>query len=597
MSDNLKKEPNSNLNLIWATVLAIVAVFVFDFFFPAPESDLAPKVENAKIAVPATVPSSDKTLKSSLKDTGIPSPQPEAKILSVAEALANDARIKIENDEIKGSIRLKGARFDEIVLKKYRETDAKDSPLVELFAPAGTKNPKYAEFGFVSSDEVELPNSQTIWKANGNSLSVENPLVLTWTNKSGLKFTRTISLDEKYMFTIKDKVENLGSKAVSLNSYGLVARTGMPPEEDSLSYISFNGPIGVMENTLEEVNYNDLVEDGNKSFTSSEGGWVGITDKYWLSALIFDQQQKDVKADFIYSDVNNKKVFQSDFLLKSENLLPNSSIEVTNRLFVGVKEINLLDNYAKQYDIPRFDLAIDFGWYYFLTKPFLYILIFFNTFLGNMGLAILVFAFLLRLAVFPIANKSYVSMQKMKILQPKVKDLTERYKDDRQRLSQEMMNLYRKEGVNPASGCLPALIQIPIFFSLYKVLYIAIELRQAPFYGWIHDLSLPDPTSVLTLCGLINWPVPEFLDIGVWPLIMGITMYIQFKLNPQPTDKTQAMVFAWMPIIFTFMLAHFAAGLVIYWAWSNILAIIQQRIIIRRMDKALKNKQPLAKVE
>ncbi len=589
-----KKEPSNNKNLIVATVIAILAVFVFDYFFPTPEAQQTERAAEAK-AKPtvAAVPVIDEAIVPEVKAR----PESEETSSSREDKISQDTRIIIENAKIKGSLRLKGARFDDISLKLYRETLNPDSPNIVLFAPAGTDKPYFAEFGWVGSDSaISLPDRNTMWKTSSKELTPEKPLVLTWNNGKGLKFTRTISVDNDYMFTVTDKVENTGAKTIDLNPYGLVSRTGTPPEESNLSYISFDGLIGVMQNTLEEVRYTDLMEEKQENFTTNDGGWVGITDKYWLSALIFDQKAKDVSTKFSYHNVNKKDVFQTDYLLPMLSLASGESMESTNRLFVGAKEINTLDAYAEEYNIPRFDLAIDFGWYYFLTKPFLYILDFLNAFLGNMGLAILVFAFLLRVLVFPIANKSYVSMHKMKLLQPKIKELSERYKDNKQKLSQEMMALYKKEKVNPASGCLPALIQIPIFFSLYKVLYIAIELRQAPFYGWIHDLSMPDPTSVFTLFGLIDWPIPGFLDIGVWPLIMGISMYIQFKLNPQPADKTQAMVFAWLPVIFTFMLAHFASGLVIYWAWSNILSIIQQRVIIFRMDRKLKKTGKLSQI-
>ena len=592
-----KKETNNNVNLIVATVLAILAVFVFDYFFPTPEM---PETKTAAVQgqdKKAAVPAADEAVVPSLQSMTTAPEATAATPVSREAKIAEDRRIKISNAKVRGSLRLKGARFDDISLNLYRETLNPDSPHIVLFSPAGTQNPYFAEFGWTSVEPaLPLPDKNTPWQTSSTELTPEKPLVLTWDNGKGLHFTRTISVDNDYMFTVTDKVTNTGAKEVALNSYGLISRTGAPEEENNFSYISFDGLLGVMQNTLEEIRYADLMEEKQESFTTNDGGWLGITDKYWLSALVFDQKAKDVNTKFSYHNLNRKDVFQADYLLPTLSLASGETLESTNRLFVGAKEINALDAYAEEYNIPRFDLAIDFGWYYFLTKPFLYILDFLNAFLGNMGLAILVFAFLLRVLVFPIANKSYVSMHKMKLLQPKIKELTERYKDNRQKLSQEMMALYKKEKVNPASGCLPALIQIPIFFSLYKVLYIAIELRQAPFYGWIHDLSMPDPTSIFTLCGLINWPVPGFLDIGVWPLIMGITMYIQFKLNPQPADKTQAMVFAWLPVIFTFMLAHFASGLVIYWAWSNILSIIQQRVIIFRMDRKFKKTGKLSQI-
>ena len=591
MTNRSDRGDNTSRNMILAIVLAVIVIYGFDVIFPAPKPEYttAPSPK-AQTSAPVSIGEGAEGMATSSQIKPVPDTL-QAKPLSISDSLAQDERITISTPAIKGSLRLKGARIDDIVLTKYRETLDPDSPNIILFAPAGTLSPRYAEFGWLANKNgVELPSSSTPWKvvSKGKELTPSTPLILSWTNNSGLKFTRTISVDDKYMFTITEKIENTSSSDISLSCYGLVSKTGVPPDNGSFSYVSFEGPIAVMDSTLKETKYDALMEDKEEKFTTSDGGWIGITDKYWLSALVFDQKAKDVSGNFTYRNMGGKDIFQTDYVLSPMLIEAGQTQEITNRLFVGAKEINTLDAYADEYGISKFDLAIDFGWYYFLTKPFLYILDFFDGILGNMGLAILLFAFLLRVAVFPIATKSYVSMHKMKLLQPKIKDLSEQYKNDKQKLSQEMMALYRREKVNPASGCLPALIQIPIFFSLYKVLYIAIELRQAPFYGWIHDLSMPDPTSVLTLFGLLDWPVPDFLNIGVWPLIMGITMYIQFKLNPTPADKTQAAIFAWMPIIFTFMLAHFAAGLVIYWAWSNMLSIVQQRVIIHRMDKRIK---------
>jgi YidC/Oxa1 family membrane protein insertase len=580
-------------NLVFAITVAILAVFAVDWLLPedkkvtqaTPEQIMQSEVE--KITETAVTASAVAKGGDSAAD----------KIVSISQALAENARVSIKNSFISGSLRLKGARIDDISLLKYRETLQPDSPNIVLFSPVGTAHPKYAEFGWVSAENISLPDSSSVWNVKEDTLTENSPVTLTWDNGQGLQFIRTISVDNKYMLTVKETVKNTTEQPVTLSPYGVIRQIGQPVEDGVKSYVSYTGPIAVMDNTLKDIGYEDLMENGKESFTTSEGGWIGITEKYWLSALIFNQNAKGVKGSFVYNNMNGKDGFQTDYMLQPITVAAGGETQVVSHLFVGAKDINTLDAYGDEYHIAYFDKAIDFGWYYFLTKPFLYILNFLYSFLGNMGLAILVFAFLLRLLVFPIANKSYVSMQKMKVLQPKIKDLQERYKNDRQRLSMEMMELYKREKVNPASGCLPAMIQIPIFFSLYKVLYISIEMRQAPFYGWIHDLSAPDPTSVLTLCGLINWPVPEILNIGVWPLIMGITMFIQFKMNPTPADKTQTRVFMLMPIIFTFMLAHFASGLVIYWAWSNILAIIQQRAIIHGINKKLKAHTKLKDIE
>ena len=592
-------------SLVLAVVVAVLAVVAIDWFVPSerPEQVTTEQVLQSEIEriSDADLTSPDGTSSSSIPAASVTPAATLAtapdKILSVAEALEEGDRVQIKNSYISGSLRLKGARIDNVSLLKYRETLNPDSPNIVLFAPAGTAHPRYAEFGWISSEKVVLPDSSSVWKADKNTLTEGSPLVLTWDNGQGLQFTRTIFLDNKYMFTISEKVKNTTENPVRLVPYGMIRQQGQRSEDERKSYVSYTGPIAVMDNTLRDIGYDDLMESGKENYTSSDGGWIGFTEKYWLSALIFNQYAKDVKGNFVYSNINDKEVFQTDFMLQPVTLAAGAETETISHLFVGAKDINTLDAYGEKYHISYFDKAIDFGWYYFLTKPFLYILNFLYSILGNMGLAILLFALLLRLLVFPIANKSYVSMQKMKVLQPKVKVLQERYKNDRQRLSMEMTALYKKEGVNPASGCLPAMIQIPIFFSLYKVLYISIEMRQAPFYGWIHDLSAPDPSSVFTLCGLIDWPIPQLLNIGIWPLIMGITMFIQFKMNPAPADKTQEHLFMFMPLVFTFMLAQFASGLVIYWAWSNILAIIQQRIIIHGVNKKLKAHTKMKDIE
>jgi YidC/Oxa1 family membrane protein insertase len=361
-------------------------------------------------------------------------------------------------------------------------------------------------------------------------------------------------------------------------------RTGKPKILNF--YILHEGMIGVIDETLQEVDYDDLTDsDGGPEQYTTTGGWLGITDKYWLAAMIPDQKSK-MNASFNSGQTNNITKYQADYLMESRALPAGGTIEVSNKLFAGAKQVPLLDDYEALYGIPRFDLAVDFGWFYFLTKPIFYALLWFEGYLGNVGLAILALTVVIKLLFFPLANKSYKSMSKMKALQPKMQSLKERYGDDRQKMNQELMALYKKEGVNPAAGCLPMVVQIPVFFSLYKVLFVTIEMRQAPFYGWIHDLSARDPLGLLTGFGFFPWSVPPALDvvnIGLWPLIMGITMFLQQRLNPQPTDPIQAKIFLFMPIMFTFILAPFPAGLVIYWAWNNILSMAQQWVIMRRM--------------
>jgi YidC/Oxa1 family membrane protein insertase len=406
---------------------------------------------------------------------------------------------------------------------------------------------------------------------------------LTWDNGQGLRFERRLALDQNYMFTVTQRVANSGETAVQLSPYGLIARSGTPQVLGF--YILHEGLLGVFNNTLEEIDYSDLVEDGPQQFEST-GGWLGITDKYWLAALVPDQAQT-VQARFLHSAPNGQDKYQSDYLYQTMTVPAGGELEITSRLFAGAKEAKLLDAYRDNLGIPRFDRAVDFGWFYFLTKPFFYALHYFAEVLGNFGLSILMLTVLVKLAFFPLANKSYKAMAKMRKVQPEMLELRERYGDDKQKLNQEMMALYKREGANPVSGCLPVVIQIPVFFALYKVLFVTIEMRHAPFYGWIQDLSARDPTTILNGFGLLPWDVPDLgilnlLNIGIWPLLMGISMVLQHRLNPQPADPVQAKIFMMMPIVFTFLLAQFPAGLVIYWTWNNLLSILQQALIMKR---------------
>jgi YidC/Oxa1 family membrane protein insertase len=391
-----------------------------------------------------------------------------------------------------------------------------------------------------------------------------------------------VAVDENYMFTVTQRVENTGGEAVTLHPYALVSRHGTP--QTSGFFILHEGPIGVFDNTLREVDYDELREEGVIS-QATTGGWIGITDKYWLAAVIPDQNDP-VEARFVHQRSDNIDIYQTDFTGGAVAIGPGETVESTSRIFAGAKRAQLLDHYAQTYNIAHFDRAIDFGWFYFLTKPLFYFLIYIQRYVGNFGIAILVLTVVIKLLFFPLANKSYKAMSQMRRLQPEMLKLRERFGDDKMRLNQEMMALYKREKVSPASGCLPMLIQIPVFFALYKVLFVTIEMRHAPFFGWINDLSAPDPTSIFNLFGLIPVDLPQFLIIGAWPLIMGVTMYLQQKLNPQPPDPMQAKIFMMLPVIFTFMLAQFPAGLVIYWTWNNVLSIIQQWVIMRRTGGA-----------
>lgn len=554
--------------LFLAIVLSIVAIFITNRFFPGKTVPAAAPAVTEEAPLPQTPLPQEK-----IKADELIAAADTAEIMASAEAVRQDSRIHIKNASLTGSIRVKGARFDNLLLEKYKQTLENDSPDVELFAPAKTAAPYYAEFGWLSSDSsLRMPDHNTVWTVRGGELTPETPVVLEWNNGQGLKFIRKISLDADYMFNIQQDVENDTGRTVTLYPYGLINRK--TENANPSASVVHEGLIGVVDNNLKEIKYKDLIDEKAKEFKTAQG-WAGFSDRYWFTAFILEgQNQNTVKFS-----ATGKQNFQTDYVGAPVTAAPGSVASNSVKLFAGAKEIKLLDKYTQSLNIPKFDLAVDFGWYYFLTKPFFYILDFLYNFIGNMGWSILLFAALLRLVMFPIANKSYDSMSKMKKIQPKIKELQERYGNDKMKLQQETLEMYRREKINPAAGCLPMFIQIPVFFSLYKVLNIAIEIRHAPFIGWIKDLSAPDP---LVLSTILHFPVPSLLDIGVWPIIMGITMYVQQKLNPAPTNKDQARMFALMPLIFTFMLGHFASGLVIYWTLSNILSIIQQKAIMRK---------------
>lgn len=506
---------------------------------------------------------------------------PEAERQAALEA---GPRLQIDTPRFKGSIALKGARLDDLLLIDYRETTAPDSPYVSLLKPGNGIGAYYADFGWVSEDKtLALPGPDTVWHTQDDTLTPERPVRLVWDNGQGLRFIRTLSVDADYMFTVSQTVENYGTASVTLYPYGLMARVGTPHTSDF--YILHEGAVGVFDGTLQEVKYKALREDDHRIESKGNNGWVGFSDKYWLTALAPNQGDA-VTLRMSWYRLNATDRYQTDWMGQAVTVAPGTSGASSGHLFAGAKVLSLLNAYADQYKLPLFDRAIDFGWFWFLTIPFFYCLRFIHQHVGNFGIAILIFTVMVKLAFFPIANKSYRSMNKMKKLQPEVKRLQELYSDDKQRMNQEVMALYKREKANPVSGCLPILIQIPVFFALYKVLYVTIEMRQAPFYGWIHDLSAPDPTSLFNLFGLIPWAPPAMLMIGAWPVLMGLTMWLQQKLNPAPADPMQAKIFMFLPFIFTFMLAQFPAGLVIYWAWNNILSIGQQWLIMKQADKA-----------
>ena len=507
----------------------------------------------------------------------------------VAERPVDDAmRIAIETPLMKGSLTTKGARIDDVTLTAYQETLDEDADDVTLLRKISDTAPYFAEFGWIGDNtNVALPDASTIWSASSDILSPNHDVTLTWNNGEGLVFTRLLSIDEQYMITVTDQVTSELDDTLRLLPYGLIRRFGTPATTGI--YILHEGPIGVVDTTLKERTYDDLRDEAS-AFTSEEnGGWVGFTDKYWLTALVPAQSQKSNFSMRSLGGVEDR--YQADYLGAPLVLSKGQTISYESHFFAGAKVLTMIDAYAEELNIPNFDLAIDFGWFYFMTKPFFYAINWLNGLLGNFGVAILAFTVFIRLVLYPLADKSYRSMAKMRALSPRLTKMREQYKDDRQKLNQEMMALYRQEKVNPAAGCLPILLQIPVFFALYKVLYVSIEMRHAPFFGWIKDLSEIDPTSIFNLFGLLPYSttyIPDFLNIGLWPVAMGLSMFIQQKLNPPPPDPIQAKIFQWMPIAFTFLLAGFPAGLVIYWTWNNTLSIIQQWYITRRIEKAMK---------
>ncbi|MEM1046994.1 MAG: membrane protein insertase YidC [Pseudomonadota bacterium] len=507
----------------------------------------------------------------------------QAQPVSRDSVVAASSRVDIRTERMAGSINLTGARIDDLRLLSYQETSDPDSPTVLLLSPSATQNPYYAEFGWVaeSGAEVALPGPQTVWTAEtGGSLAVDQPVTLAWDNGAGLIFRRTISVDAGYMFTVTQSVENTGGDAVTLYPFGLISRHGQP--QTTNFFILHEGLIGVFgEDGLQEVDYEDLIEAKTMPYAQVPSGWLGITDKYWATALI-PPADRPFTPRYTSGSIVSKPTFQADYLSTAVVVAGGTTADVTTRLFAGAKQVELIDDYEAQLGIDRFELLIDWGWFYFITKPLFYLIDYLYGILGNFGLAILAVTVLIKLAFFPLANKSYKSMTMMKKVQPEVMEIRDKYADDKQKQQQMMMELYKKEKINPLSGCLPILVQIPVFFALYKVLFVTIDMRHAPFYGWIQDLSAPDPTTIFNLFGLIPWTPPDFLLLGVWPIIMGLTMFVQMKMNPAPTDATQALIFNWMPVLFTFMLASFPAGLVIYWAWNNALSILQQGIIMRR---------------
>ncbi|MFM9976288.1 MAG: membrane protein insertase YidC [Beijerinckiaceae bacterium] len=593
----MNKEENTNLFL--AIALSILVIVGWNYFYAGPQLEkqrvekLAQQTTTPGVIQP-TVPGS--TVPGAPAGTNIPGaavpgtavpgsaiPGSPATGLTREAALAQSPRVNIETPRLKGSISLKGARIDDLLLSNYRDTIDLKSPNIVLFSPSQSPKPYYAEFGWVAGQgtNTPVPTAQTDWTASSQTLTNASPLLLTWNNGQGLTFKRQIAVDANYMFTVTDTVDNTSGTAATLFPYSLISRHGTP--ETAGFYILHEGLIGVQADKLQELAYADLVKAKTKEFKANNGGFLGITDKYWAAALLPDQT-KPHDGRFLAGTIGTTPTYQADVLLPAQTVNAGSSASVTMRLFAGAKETAIIDGYQADLGVKNFDLMIDWGWFYFITKPLFKLMSYIYGLFGNFGVAILIVTVFIKGVFFPLANKSYSSMARMKAVQPAMQDIQKRFADDKMKQQQALMELYKKEKINPLAGCWPVLIQIPVFFALYKVLFVTIEMRQAPFFGWIKDLAAPDPTSIFNLFGLIPFPfeMPQFLLVGVWPIIMGITMWLQMKMNPEPTDPVQKAVFGWMPIIFTFMLASFPAGLVIYWAWNNILSVSQQYLIMKK---------------
>jgi YidC/Oxa1 family membrane protein insertase len=593
------KDENTR-NTILAIALSLIVLLVWQFLVVNPrveQEQAARRAQQAQQAQqtqqpqaqpggPAVAPSGPAAQPGAVPGAPVAPAGPALAIPGITasreSALAAAPRVQIDTPRVSGSISLRGGRIDDLTLRDYRETVDRNSPNVSFFHPQGARNPWFADVGFVAPQgaAIAVPSPQTLWRQEGSGpLTPATPVVLVWDNGQGLTFRRTYAIDANFMFTITDEVRNTGTSAASVHPYALIQRDGTPPTSNI--YILHEGMIGVLGTAgLREITYSDL-DKTRPPVERQTTGWLGITDKYWAAAVIPDQTTP-YEGHFISQLVGTQRSYQALYLKQPHALQPGTAASTTHRIFAGAKEVRVVEGYHASQRIDRFELMIDWGWFYFFTKPLFWALDYFFHLFGNFGVSIIVVTLIIKLVFFPLANKSYESMARMKKIQPEMLAIRERFAEDKMKQQQAMMDLYKKEKINPLSGCWPVLIQIPIFFALYKVLFVSIEMRQAPFFGWIRDLSAHDPTSIFNLFGLLPFAVPEFFQIGVWPIIMGITMWVQMKMNPDPPDQIQKMIFSWMPLVFTFMLASFPAGLVIYWAWNNVLSVAQQGYCMKK---------------
>ena len=553
-------------NLFLAIIISMAIIFGFQLLVPQPERAPVTEDNTAQESVSLDIQSTSSAL-----------------LLDREQVLEETIRITFDNSKIKGSINLEGGIIDDLVLEEYRETLDPTSDFITYLNPLGSQDAYYLDTGWVSPDStIELPNNKSVWKADKSSIGINDPVKLTWQNSQNIIFEKIITLDEHYLFSVDQRVINNSGKSFDLYPFGLSKRQGLPEMQNF--FILHEGPLSVTDGVLEEYDYDDL-KDQKKIKLNSVGGWIGMTDKYWQTAIISDQNEP-IQQTYSYSFAENTDNFQTDLVGAKIVVGDGDNVSHNLKLFAGPKIVQVIEQYMDEYGVQEFDRSVDFGWFYFLTKPIFHVLEFIFGYVGNFGWSIVIFTLLMRICFFPLAQASFKSMAKMKKLGPELQRLKEQYGDDRAGMQKEMMALYKREKANPIAGCLPILLQIPVFFSLYKVLFVTIEMRHAPFIGWIHDLSAPDPLGLLTLFGFVDWNVPGILqlfNIGIWPILMGISMFLQQKLNPAPVDKMQAKIFMFLPIVFTFVLGGFAAGLVIYWTTNNVLSMAQQYVIQRKI--------------
>ncbi len=556
-------------NLILAIVFSVLVLLVFDTFFTRPQVQKQQE----------TIQTND-IENENFKEKDVPQIN-NNRITPTADVSYKEDRIFFNMNRISGSINLYGATLDDLKLKDYRKTINEGSNNIALLKKENSKAPFYVRNNWASQNNIDLPNKETLWTSEKKQYKTGETISIYWENSDGIKFTRNFTVDNNFIFKVEDVIENNSKEKIDVTNYSLIQRKNYKPKNQF--FILHEGPLGVFNDTLKEVSYDEL-EDAKEITETTKNGWIGITDHYW-QVVIFPEADTLFKARFRYIEKNNNSI-QVDYINDNlSSVLPGKKFASTSFIFAGAKEVPLIDSYIKDLNVNKLDLSIDFGWFYFLTKPLFYALNYLSSLVGNFGVGIIILTIFIRIILFPLANKSFKSMNSMRLLTPEIQRIRERYKEDRTKMNQEMFSLYKEKKINPASGCLPILVQIPIFFALYKVLFVSIEMRHAPFFGWIKDLSAPDPTSLFNFFGLIPWEPPGFLMIGIWPILMGLTMYLQQKINPPPPDPIQAKVFLMLPFVFTFLLATFPAGMVVYWTVNNILSITQQSFLLNKQKK------------